>query len=150
MLPKTLLLAALTLAAAPGLADVYRYVDANGQVQYTDRPQTLPAEKLDIESRRTDVVELNSRLETERARVAEADARRTAAQSQSTDQREATELSAKDKAERCAQARERFDKYTTSHRLYEDLGDGQRRYLSDAEIDAARDGARRAMEELCK
>jgi hypothetical protein len=33
--------------------------------------------------------------------------------------------------------------------LYEDLGNDERRYLSDSEIDSARDGARKAMDELC-
>ena len=150
MLPRPLLLAVLLVVAGPSFADVYRYVDAQGQVQYTDRPQTLPAERLDIESRRTDIVQLNERIAAQKAQTEAADEARSAAQSQAADTREGAELSAKDKAERCAQARERFDKYTASHRLYEDLGDGQRRYLSDAEIDAARDGARRAMQELCK
>jgi FKBP-type peptidyl-prolyl cis-trans isomerase len=150
MLPKTLLFAALVLLAVPGVADVYRYVDANGQVQYTDRPQTLPAEKLDIESRRTDVVALNDRLEAERKRAEEAEETRSLARAETEDEQAARQLTAKEKAEQCMQARERYGKYTSSHRLYEDLGNGQRRYLSDAEIDAARDGARRAMEELCK
>jgi hypothetical protein len=150
MLPRTLLLATLVVLALPAVADVYRYVDANGQVQYTDRPQTLPAEKLDIESRRTDVVALNDRLEAERKRAEEADEARSNARTEADDAQAARQLTAKEKAEQCMQARERYGKYTSSHRLYEDLGNGQRRYLSDAELDAARDGARRAMEELCK
>jgi len=150
MVPRILLLAALSIAAVPTSADVYRYVDANGQVQYTDRPETLPAERLNIESRRTDTVALNERMEAEREQADKADASRQSAATEAKDERAAKQLTAKEKAEQCMQARERYGKYTSSHRLYEDLGNGQRRYLSDAEIDAARDGARRAMEELCK
>jgi len=150
MVPRTLLLAVLTMAAVPTVADVYRYVDANGEVQYTDRPQTLPAERLNIESRRTDVVALNERRQAEQEQAAKDEESRQAALANAADQRAAKQLTAKEKAEQCIQARERYGKYATSHRLYEDLGNGERRYLSDAEIDAARDGAKRAMEELCE
>ena len=117
MLPRTLLFASLVGLSLPAVADVYRYVDANGQVQYTDRPQTLPAEKLDIESRRTDVVALNDRLEAERKRAEEADAARSNARAEADDTRAAQQLTAKEKAEQCMQARERYGKYTSSHRL---------------------------------
>jgi len=138
------------LAAAGAQADVYRYVDDQGRVQYTDKPQTLPAERLNIESRRTDVVELNDRLAAERAQLQSEEKSRQEQAAATADKTEAAKITAKDKADRCVKARERYDKYMNSHRLYEDLGDGQRRYLTDAEIDSARDGARRSMEELCK
>ena len=103
-----------------------------------------------LEAENADLRALNDRLEAERKRAEEADAARSNARAEADDTRAAQQLTAKEKAEQCMQARERYGKYTSSHRLYEDLGNGQRRYLSDAEIDAARDGARRAMEELCK
>jgi hypothetical protein len=150
MLARTLLWAVLGLATATqAYADVYRYVDKNGEVQYTDRPQTLPAERLDIETRRTDVVALNERLDARHEQAEKEAARETAARDQAAEAREAKEVSAKDRAERCSKARERYEKYATSHRLYEDLGNDERRYLSDSEIDSARDGARKAMDELC-
>ena len=43
-----------------------------------------------------------------------------------------------------------FEKYSTSQRLYEMLPDGSRRYLSDAEIDAARASAKASMDVMCK
>ena len=56
----------------------------------------------------------------------------------------------KDKAERCTKARERYDSYMNSQRLYESQANGERRYLSDAELTAARTSAKASMDELCK
>ncbi|WP_432215051.1 DUF4124 domain-containing protein, partial [Salmonella enterica] len=44
----TLALAAYALTAQLALADVYRYTDEKGNVLYTDKPRTLPAERLDV------------------------------------------------------------------------------------------------------
>ena len=146
-------LSALTLiiaVAATTQADVYKYVDAQGRVQYTDKPQTLPAQRLNIQSQKTDTVALEERTEAERKRQqATAQARQQAA-AQKNDQQQAAEVSAKDKAEHCAKARQRYDNYTNSQRLYEQLPNGERRYLSDAELDAARASAKVSMDELCK
>lgn len=52
----TLTLAACGLAAQAVHADVYKYTDENGNVQYTDKPRTLPAERLDVRTQKTDLV----------------------------------------------------------------------------------------------
>jgi len=150
MLRTATLMTTLLLAAGAWAADVYKYVDEQGRPIYTDRPQTLPAERLDIESGRTDPVAVQERLAREQAAREQAGVERTEARQAAADRRDAQAISEKDKAERCAAARQRYDRYMTSHRLYEDLGDGQRRYLSDAEIDAARSSAKASMEEQCK
>lgn len=141
-------LATLVLAAG-AQADVYKYVDAQGNVQYTDKPALLPAQKLAVQSRATDATAVAGRAEADRARIAAADAARQQATAQSADQQNATQLTATAKAEQCVKARERYSSYTTSQRLYEELPDGQRRYLSDAELTAARDSAKAAMDAMC-
>lgn len=146
-------LSALTLIVAvfsSSQADVYKYVDAQGRVQYTDKPLTLPAERLNVRSQKTDTVALQERTDAERKRQEEADKARQEASGSKSDQRAAAQLSAKDKAERCTKARERYDGYMNSQRLYEALPNGERRYLSDAELDAARSSAKVSMDELCK
>jgi len=40
-------------------------------------------------------------------------------------------------------------KYTEARRLYRDVGDGEREYLSDAEVDAERSDSVRAVNEWC-
>ena len=57
---------ALALHALPAAADVYKYKDDQGNVLYTDKPQTLPAERLNVQSQRTDTVAVQARAEAER------------------------------------------------------------------------------------
>jgi hypothetical protein len=140
----------LALLGGSASADVYKYTDEKGRIQYTDKPLTLPAERLNVQSRRTDTVEIAKREEEERKRSDSETKTRQQTQSQRQGQKETAELSAADKADRCAKARERFDKYTVSQRLFEMGENGERRYLSSDEIDAARASAKAAMDELCK
>ena len=64
------LLIALLLAGITQASEVYRTTDPKGQPVYTDRTERLPAEKLDIASRSTDVVEVKSRYDAEMKRYA--------------------------------------------------------------------------------
>jgi hypothetical protein len=138
----------LTLASAAS-ADVYRYVDSKGNVQYTDKPALLPAQKIAVQSRPTDATEVDAGAEAEQARTAAADAARQQAAARQADQNKAGKVTATAKAEQCAKARERNDSYATSKRLYETLPDGERRYLTDAELDEARARAEKAVAEMC-
>jgi len=138
-------LAACTLFQAFAHADVYRFTDEKGQVQYTDKPQVLPAERLSVQSQRTDMVAIQAR--TDAAAASKDGANKAAAQ---VNAKQASELTAKDKVERCVKARERYDQYMNSQRLYKTLPNGERSYLNDAELDAARAAAKVSMEEFCK
>jgi hypothetical protein len=140
----------LALLSGWAHADVYKYTDDKGHIQYTDKPQTLPAERLNVQSRRTDTVEIAKREEEEKKRADSQNKTKQQTQTQGQDQKQAAELSATDKEDRCAKARERFDNYTVSRRLYEVGENGERRYLSSEEIDTARASAKVAMDELCK
>lgn len=146
----TITLTALVLAAGAAGADVYKFTDAKGNVLYTDKPATLPAERLNIQSNKTDTVALQARQEEEMKRRQDADRTRQQNGSQQADQAAAKELTAQDKAERCTKARARYDSYMNSQRLYQTDEKGERRYLDSAELDAARSSAKVSMEELCK
>lgn len=146
----TLTLAALVLTAATASADVYKYVDEKGNVQYTDKPATLPAERLSVQSQKTDTVAAQQRAAADVKRIQDSNKASDKASGQQSEQAAASELTAKDKAERCVKARERYDTTMNSRRLYQPGDSGERRYLSDAEIDAARNSAKVSMDELCK
>jgi hypothetical protein len=138
----------LTLASVAS-ADVYRYVDSKGNVQYTDKPALLPAQKIAVQSRPTDATEVAAGSEVEQARTAAAAAARQQAAARQSDQNKAGRITATAKAEQCVKARERNDAYSTSKRLYETLADGERRYLTDVELDEARASAEKAVAEMC-
>jgi hypothetical protein len=156
MLPSSLKLALCACALVGGFAhrpanaDVYKYVDERGVTQYTDKPRTLPAERLGLSSQRTDPEAAKARSDEELKRLSEATSGTQKSADQQKDEKAAAELTAKDKAERCVKARERYDQYMNSQRLYKQGDDGAREYLDDAALDNARNSARVAMEELCK
>ena len=150
MLRATMTLGVALLMTGAAHADVYRDVDEHGVKQYTDKPQSLPAQKLSVQSRRTDAVAVNKRIEDENKQLGQTEQGRQTTQKQQQDQKEATELTAKDKADRCVKARERYDKFMNSQRLYKTTDKDERQYLTDAEIDAARQNAKQSMEDLCK
>jgi hypothetical protein len=144
-----LTLAAAPLAAGTAVADVYKYKDEKGNIQYTDKPPSLPAERLNVKSQRTDTVAVQERQQAAAAAQAAANSQPQAGNSRA-EQKEATEMTAKDKAERCIKARERYDRYMNSKKLYEQDDKGERRYLDDSELDAARASAKAAMEVMCQ
>jgi hypothetical protein len=141
-----LTLATATLAAGTAAADVYKYKDEKGNIQYTDKPPSLPAERLNVQSQRTDVVAAQSRQQQPEQRPTSSQPSRE----QLAEQKEAAEMTAKDKAERCVKARERYDRYMNSQKLYEKDEKGERRYLSSDELDATRANAKAAMDEMCQ
>lgn len=149
-LTLTLTVAAYVLTSHSAFADVYEYKDEKGNKLYTDKPRTLPAQRLDIKTQKTDTVAVQARREEDLKRMQEADRTRQQINAAQKDQSEANQLSEKDKAERCAKARERYDNYMNSRRLYEQGPDQERRYLSDIELTAARDSAKASMDALCK
>jgi hypothetical protein len=142
--------AAVVLAAGPVAADVYKFKDDQGNVLYTDKPSTLPAERLNIQSQKTDTVAVAARQQEEMKRLQDADKANQQAADKSKDQQQASQLTATQKAEQCAKAKQRYDTYMNSQRLYEKSDDGQRRYLSDAELTAARDSAKASVDVMCK
>jgi hypothetical protein len=145
-----LTLTTATFAAGTAAADVYKYKDEKGNIQYTDKPPQLPAERLNVKSQRTDVVAVQERQQAEQKQHASAAQQQQQARANAADQQAGAEINAKDKAERCAKSRERYDKYMNSQKLYEQGADGERRYLSSEELDAARASAKASMDVLCQ
>jgi len=143
---------AATCALLSGIAsaDVYKYRDEHGNVLYTDKPRTLPAERLDMHSQKTDLVAVQARQDAEMQRMQAQDEARRQSQTERSEERAAAQLSAADKADRCAKARQRYDTYINARKLYEELPDGERRYLTSQELDAARAAAKASMDTMCQ
>lgn len=127
--------ALLTLIAMPLFAaDVYRSVDENGQVVYSDRPEGNDTERVTIVTARPIVA---ARPATRAAPAVDAAASREIT-TETEPERRRVEPSASERDERCSEARARVERYNVSHRLYRTGPDGEREYLNDAEIDEAR------------
>jgi len=143
---KTVTLAAgLLLAFTAGAGEVYVTKDAKGNPVYTDVPATLPAEKVGIKSSSTDPTEVQKRYDASMKQYAADDAAKATAAAASP----AAAVSPEEKAKRCADARQRQQAYLDAFRLYEEMPNGERRYLTSEEIDAARANAKQVVDRAC-
>jgi hypothetical protein len=140
---------ALALSAGAWAGDVYVTKDAQGRLIYTDTPQTIPAQKVGIANTTTDPAVVQQRYSEQMQRYATEDTAEQKADAEGADAAKAKQLTAEDKAKRCADARQRYQTYSESHRLYEQGADGQRRYLTSEEIDATRASAKQVMDQFC-
>jgi hypothetical protein len=149
MKPTLTLVALLLLAGAAEAGDVYVTRDAKGTPVYTDTPQTVPAQKLDIASTSTDPAAVQKRYSEQMKQYTQGDQAGTKAATQQANAQKASELSAEDRAKRCADARQRYQSYMDAHKLYSEDANGQRHYLTSEEIDAARASSKQAMDQFC-
>jgi hypothetical protein len=134
---------ALTIPAVAG--EIYRSVDENGVTVYTDRPPYPGAQPISIHSRPTDL----AAVAEEQARLLGEDDPNLVPPPPAERARD-PQAEAAQRAEQCRLARERAQTYATSQRLYEPLPDGGRRYLTDEELDRARDEAQQAVARFCE
>jgi hypothetical protein len=143
------LLAGVALAGHSRAGEVYVTRDKQGNLVYTDRPDTLPARTVGIASASTDSAEVQARYSEEQKKFADEDKRRALESAEAADAAEARKAKAADRAQRCTAARERYQALNDSWHLYDEGPDGERRYLSNEEIDAARERARQTVDEFC-
>lgn len=140
-----LLLSLTTLTAASFGAEVYRSKTADGTVSYSDRPQGDNSEFIFIATPRpATAAPQRNQPAASRAQAAQ----QPVVEGEAAPQPTAAQV-AEMRAKNCTIARERLLTYTQSHRLYRPLENGEREYLSDDEIDAARAKAAADVEEWC-
>jgi len=146
----SVLLAALAVLGSAQANEVFVTKDAQGRPIYTDRPESLPAQKVKVASGTTDTVEVQRQYEEKMQANAAAEKTQADAAKQATEAKAAKELTAADKAKRCLDARARYEQVMTAQRLYEPgETEGERRYLDSKEIDEARASTKKAMDEFC-
>ena len=145
-----LLVASLVVLGSAQASEVFVTKDAQGRPIYTDRPESLPAQKVNVATKQTDTVEVQRQYDEKMKSYAEADKAKAQASKQAAEGKQAREISAADKAKRCLDARARYEQVMTAQRLYEPgATEGERRYLDDKEIDLAREHSKKVMDEFC-
>jgi hypothetical protein len=129
-----------------GYADqVYKSVDAQGHVTYSDRPNTAGAQKTEIAVQQADPHEA-ARLAKEHQLLKAEDDQRT--KKQATDDRAKAQQD-RDKAAKCQTARDQYYAIKDTGRLFTRDADGNKVYYNDAEADAKREAARQVMTAAC-
>lgn len=148
---RLLIMAALALALAlPTAAQVYKWIDKDGKVHYSDKkprdPKAKDVKDMNIQSAPTDpaAVERDLAELQERGKVTDENLRVQAQVKEQT----AAEKAAQEK--RCDQAQERLAVLEAVQRMVVVDKDGKQTYKSDGETNAEREKARAQVAELCK
>jgi hypothetical protein len=144
----------LTLAGTAGAQTVYKSVDDEGNVSFTDRP---PMQESDADS--VDVMDLQIQLTdpaviaaNREAQAKDASANQVAADIRAEHATTEEEQQARNEANRvatCARAKSRLNRYRENRRIYRQGEDGDREYLDDKQLDAERAEAARSVQEWC-
>ena len=140
---RLLLFAALVAWSGMAGAVVYKWVDAQGKVQYGDRPP---------DGVHAEVVEL---LGTHIARSApaalpsKAASRDQAVKTDADAKKEVDQDVAQSREKQCTDAQDRYKKLIEGRRIYTTGADGERQYLTADQIDTDRVNAKRDVDAIC-
>lgn len=144
----TVALATLLTSGLVTAGEIYKWTDDNGNVHYEDRPTgDTEIVRLDIRSTNTDNSVVQARLDQDRkARDA---ARQVAAEAPPEMTKEEVRAEQQKRQEQCQIYRDRLDSFLRSQRLYKEDASGEREYLSEDEIMAARSKVEGQIEKYC-
>jgi uncharacterized protein YdcH (DUF465 family) len=131
---------AITLAGAASVAlgeEVYRWTDAQGRVQYSDRwvPGSVLVKTSSVRSTPSAV---DAETSAEQSRVAERDDQVNDQISNAESQRTVQQDVAKLREQQCKEATERYEKAIQARRIYKEGPNKERIYASDTEADSYR------------
>ena len=139
---------ATAFAAASAADDIYRTVDAQGNVTYSDHAVSASSRKMTIDVIPADP-ENAARLAKEQAllNASDADREKTAKQDAAQEAQQQT-LTAAQK-HKCDAARTRYAIFAAGGRIWKADENGQRVYYTDQEIAAERVTTKAAMDNAC-
>ena len=142
-------LLALALNVVPALAEVYRWVDENGEVHFGDRPPksaTADAEKIRVQTTPSaDPHTAERRARAEKLSEAYAEDRKALAKSRADAKAEA-----KKRKQACAQARKELSDLENANFIYVEGENGERDVLDGERYDAALAQARAWAKQNCE
>jgi hypothetical protein len=149
---RSVTLTALLIAGTVGLAraDVYRWVDAQGQPHYSD--QWVPGSEVvkTVRSHPPGGESATSAGQGSDQKALMAASSRISTQVQEQDNARAVqEDKAKSQETRCKTEKDAYMRAITSRKVYKDQKDGTRTYLSDEDADAYREQLRKAVQDAC-
>lgn len=142
---RIVLCAALLAWSAMASAVVYKWVDAQGKVQYGDRPPDgVHAEVVELLGTHT------GRAKPPSDAPAAAGAKGVPSERSAKEAKEAVDADvAQTREKQCAEAQERYEKLIERRRLYKTGPEGERQYLTSEEIDSERLNAKRDVDVTC-
>ena len=148
MMRTLVFLAALAGVQAVAQADVYRWVDAQGRVQYSDL--WVPGSELvKVDKSRPNAEAAGARQSAEQSKLAASNNRIAEQQAAAANVAAVKQDVTKIRDEQCAKAKERYEKAIQARRIFNGEKDGAKQYLSEADADAYRARTRSDMQLAC-
>jgi len=142
---RLLLFAALIAWSGMASAVVYKWVDAQGKVQYGDRPPDgVHAEVVELLVPHANASTRSASTSAPAAKTASLPAAKDAADKKAVEQ---DVSQTRDK--QCTEAQERYKKLIEGRRLYKTGPDGERQFMNSEEIDTERLNAKRDVDTIC-
>jgi len=148
---RQILTATLAALLASGIAvagEIYKWTDNDGNVHYEDRPTgDTQIERVDVVSKNTDNTIVQARLDANRkARDA---ARQVASEAPPKMTKEELRAEQQKRIDECQKYRDQLQAFLRSQRLYKEDEAGERAYLSEEEVMAARTRVEGQIQEYC-
>lgn len=138
----------LVMAGTAIAGDIYKWTDEEGNVHFGDKPVGEQPERLAIQSNPTDPARIQAMAQARRDAAAKAAEEAAAAESEGPSEEE-LQAAANERAQKCTTYRAQLQKYVTSRRLYREDESGERVYLDEGEMQAAREKVESRVEEFC-
>ena len=139
--------AALIGVASAAHADVYRWTDAQGRIQYSDR--WVPGSTLIKTSGPQNPAASSPPAQSEQQKMAAANTTLAEQKAQRETEQAVKQDVASTKAEQCKHATQAYQKAIESRRMYKEGKNGEREYVSDQEADSYRAKLLTERKELC-
>jgi hypothetical protein len=137
--------ALLACAGALPAQEIYKSVDAQGNVVYSDRAPSKNAPTTAVHVTEPDPAEV-ARLAKQQQLLNASDRERQKQEAAAAKSHAALE---RQQQANCENARNKYYRYKDSPRIYQRDTDGNRVYYTDSEADSLREQARRAMVAAC-
>ena len=134
----------------PGAQAVYKWVDDDNVTHFSAQPpRGVDAERTAIRLQPSNRQARQERIEESAAQREASALRRQQNREQGAEEAAQVEKNSQIRAENCAKAKQRYETYSTSRRLYRELENGEREYLDDDELDAERAEAQQLVNDWC-
>jgi Domain of unknown function (DUF4124) len=145
---RLLLFAALIAWSGMASAVVYKWVDAQGKVQYGDRPPDGVHAEV-VEMLGTHVPRSTDSARPDSSAPAASSAASKPAGSDSAAKKQVADDVAQARDKQCTDAQERYKKLIEGRRLYKTGANGEREYLTSEQIDKERIDAKGDVDAIC-
>lgn len=142
------LMLVLLAAGSTATGQIYKWTDEEGNVHFGDTPVGTEAEKVAIQSRRTNAERVQAEQEARASAAAKAAEEEAAATPQGPTEEE-IQARVAERAKKCETYRERLTRFVRSRRIYTEDENGERVYMNEEEMQAAREKVENQVQEYC-